>query len=782
MFPKAIFFITFLFLTLQLSAQKNKGTIEGFVLDAVSNKPIDYATISVFNKTDSTLVSGGISEESGKFSIKVPYGIFFLEVRFLSYQTHSIPLIDVHKKNKTHTVGNIGLIQSTTALSEVEVLAEKGTVQLNLDKRVYNVGSDIISSGGSALEVLDNVPSVTVDPNGKVNIRGNGNVQMLINGKPSALVAGSEGLKRLQSSMITSVEVITNPSAKYQAEGAAGIINIILKKNKDKGINGSLSTTVGFPTNLGFSADLNYRKNDLNFFINYNISYRDRPGQRYFDHQFENNGVLELSDMQFDLDNNDFVNAITGGVDYYFNEKNILTGSIYFDKTIRDYFGDGRYQDFLEDKNNLIRTTNRTDDQDADLDWLEYALTYKKLFEQKGHSIEFDVRLQDDEERRTNTFIDKIKEDLAESEVQQRANNIEAGSKWIASIDYTFPFKKGGNLEAGYQSSWRKINNDYLVEQLNGTTWETYQGLDNELDYKENIHALYSTYANKIEKLSYQIGLRVEQSDISTTLLRTNDFNPRENIQLFPSGHISYALANDNAVKLSYSRRIRRPGFWELNPFFTLLDSRNFLSGNPNLNPALTDSYELSHIKYWENISLSTAIYYKDIANKFAGIQVVDEQGRTSSMPENLNYQKDYGLELTGSWKPSSKFSMNSNINFIQQKIDGSNIDSDFLASGFTWTGRISPKIKIQKNWNFQARLNYRGKRPSVQGTRLAYAYMDIGLNRFILNKKGRLTFNVSDVFNSKKINQIAYLGDLTRESGYQYYRRSINLNFRYKL
>ena len=493
MSKKATLFLMILCFCSQLSAQKLKGKFEGFVVDAITKKPIDYATVSIFSQKDSTLIAGGITDESGKFSVPVPYGWFFIEARFLSYETKSLGPYYVHKQDKTFALGILAMKQSTAQLSEIEVLAEKGPVQLNLDKRIYNVGSDITVAGGSALEVLDNVPSVTVDGNGKVNIRGNSNVQMLVNGKPSALVTGTEGLKRMQSSMIESVEVITNPSAKYQAEGAAGIINIILKKNKKTGVNGSLSATLGYPTNLGFSADLNYRKDDFNFFINLSTSYRDRPGQRYFSHRLEKDNSIELSDMHFDHDNNDFVNAITGGVDYYFNEKNILTGSIYFDKTKRDYFGDGLYQDFLNTKDNLISTTHRTDDQVANLTWLEYALTYKKMFEQKGHALEFDLRLHDEDETRSNIFLDVVRNDLNEFEVHQRANNRETGSKLITSIDYTFPFQKGGSLEAGYQSSWRTINNDYLVEQLNGMNWEIYQDLDNELKYKENIHALYST-------------------------------------------------------------------------------------------------------------------------------------------------------------------------------------------------------------------------------------------------------------------------------------------------
>ncbi|MEK7254644.1 MAG: outer membrane beta-barrel protein, partial [Bacteroidota bacterium] len=510
--------------------------------------PLPYATISLFLKTDSSLVDGNITDDAGIFIIETKPGSYFAKVEFLAYEPFFIDNITVGK-----TAVDLGAIQlnpSSTTLEEVVVQAEKSTMQMSLDKRIFNVGKDLGNAGGSAAELLSNIPSVQVDVEGNVSLRGSGNVRILIDGKPSGLVSfnGAAGLQQLQGSMVERVEIITNPSARYEAEGVGGIINIILKKERKNGLNGSFDLIAGQPDNYGIGLNLNYRHERLNFFINYGISYRRSPGdgsvyQRVF------GGDTTFIYRQTNTRDNESLNQnIRGGLDLYFNPKNILTAAYTFRRSDGTRIMDIEYRDFIFDENNLVSINTRTQDEKEKEPNSEYSITYKKTFDRKGQEFTADVRLLDYWEDSDQDFTEQyFLTDGSPSgipDLLQNSYNYETERQYLFQADYVHPFLKEGKIEGGLRSSFRDMDNEILETELKDGNWETVNGLDDRFLYDENILAAYGIFGNKTGKFSYQLGLRAEYTDVTTKLVETNEVNPRNYTNFFPSAHLTYSLPN----------------------------------------------------------------------------------------------------------------------------------------------------------------------------------------------------------------------------------------------
>jgi len=524
-------------------------------------------------------------------------------------------------------------------------------MQLALDKKVFNVGKDLSSRGGSAVEILDNVPSVQVDIEGNISLRGSSNVRILVDGKPSGLVGtGGSGLRSLQANMIEKVEVITNPSARYEAEGMAGIINIILKKEVKKGLNGSFEVTAGVPKVLGTAANLNYRTSKLNFFVNYNIRQREGPGVGSLYQEVFRSDTTFITEQDNKRLRGGLSQTVRLGADYFFNEKNTLTTSFSYRISDDKNFAETRYDDYINSLDNLVESSIRTDDEKEDETKLEYAIDYEKKFDREGQSWKTRISYQDNIEEEgsilENRFLDGT------LFLEQESNNKERENTLIFQSDYVVPFSKDQKFEVGGRASIRNIDNDFLVEELRDNVWEPLEGLSNNFQYDEKIYAAYVIYGDKIDNVSYQVGLRPEYTDVNTTLLTTNEENPRDYVNLFPSAFLGYEFGKNNTLQLSYSRRVRRPRFWDLNPFFTFSDNRNFFSGNPDLDPEFTDAFELGHLKFWDKASLSSAVYYRYTTGVIERIQVVNPDGTSVTKPQNLSTRNAYGLEFNGSYNP----------------------------------------------------------------------------------------------------------------------------------
>jgi outer membrane receptor protein involved in Fe transport len=781
---------------LQTQAQiSGTGLVKGKVVDSVSVAPLGFASIQIISSADKKLVNGTVTPDAGDFNVQVPYGRYYAVIEFMGYNSFQSSEFNVSSQKSDYDFGIIKLGASTNTLDEVIVQAEKSTMELSLDKKIFNVGQDLANAGGSASDILTNIPSVSVDPEGNVRLRGSDNVRILIDGKPSGLVSfkGGSGLQQLQGSMIERVEVITNPSARYEAEGMAGIINIVLKKNNAQGFNGSFEVITGYPTNLGAAANLNYRHRKINFFINYSIAYRKQPNSGSLYQEVYDDDTTFISRQNSRGDITGFNNNIRGGLDYYFSDKNILTASYLFRRSDVNRITDIRYEDYLFSSSNMRSYTLRRQDEDEVEPNSEYSLIYKRTFAQKDHTLTGEIKLLDNWESSQQLFTENHfepggTENTSLSRLEQSLND-ESEKQWLFQADYIRPIGKEGKFETGVRSSFRDMINDYVVsKQSDEGTFDPLPGLDNVFLYDENIHAAYGILGNKHKKVSYQAGLRAEWTDVKTTLQETNEVNPRRYANLFPSAHFTIDLGNDNAIQMSYSRRVRRPFYNDLSPFMTFSDRRNFSSGNPDLDPEFSNIYEVGHIKYFEKGSISSSVYYRSTDGKIERIRTPIDDINFRTLPQNLNSEKATGLDFAGEYALTNWWKLDMNFNFFYAEIDGSNILETYRTTTYSWFARQTSRFSLPKKLDIQLRGNFEAPQKTVQGERKALYFVDLSTSKDILGGRGTVNLNILDVFNTRKMRSITEGPGINNEPAfysegkYQFRRRQINLTINYRI
>jgi ferric enterobactin receptor len=782
-------FIVFFCLSILFPVLAQQGKVTGKVADVQGEGPLAFSSVRILDKISKKLVGGGLSDEQGKFTIAVPFGTYVASIEYVGYKAFETEAFELSKSSANYDFGVLKISGSSKSLDEVEVRAEKSSMELSLDKRVFNVGKDLANTGGNASDVLMNIPSVQVDPEGGVKLRGSDNVRILIDGKPSGLVSfkGGSGLQTLQANMIEKVEVITNPSARYEAEGMAGIINIILKKDKNQGFNASIEAVAGNPTNYGLGANLNYRHRKVNFFVNYGLTYRVSPNVSFLEQSVFDANSVRLSTQEREGTLEGFNNNIRGGLDYYFSEKDILTASYLFKRSDAHRITDIVYTDYLGSKANKTLSTFRQQDETEDEPNSEYTLSYKKEFAKKGQGLSAEVKFIDNWERSNqlftqNAFLTNGNPESAESLVQNSLND-EFEKNWIYQLDYQQPIGKDGRFETGIRTSFRDMVNDYVVNQKNNNgIFEPLPGLINYFIYNENISALYGIYGNKKKHWSYQLGLRAENTDVKTTLRQTNQTNPRQYLNLFPSAHLSYELTKNNSFQLSYSKRVRRPFYNDLSPFSTFADSRNFFSGNPNLDPEFTDAFEIGHLNYFAKGSFSSSVYYRNTKDKIQTLRLVDSRGFATTQPKNLNGEQALGAEFTSQLTASKWWRMDATVNFFKANIDGTNLDESYLKELYSWFARYSTRFSLPQDLDLQLRANYEARQKTVQGIRLPLYYFDLSGSKDILNRKATITLNATDIFNTRKLRQKTEGDNFISEGWGQFRRRQVNLSFSYRI
>ena len=815
-------FILLCLLTIQVNAQnpypKGNATqivLTGKIVDEVSKAPLEYATVSLYTSKDSSLVTGGTTDKNGKFSLFAKPGSYYAKLEFISFETKKIEDIILSDAKLNVNLGIIELGAGAENLTEVEIRAEKSSTQIMLDKKIFNVGQDLVNQGGTASDILDNVPSVTVDIEGQVSLRGNENVRILVDGKPSSLVGvgNTDGLKQILSNMIDRVEVITNPSARYEAEGTVGIINIILKKDKRKGLNGSFNLSTGYnglfitplensdktPFSVGTAINLNYRRNDFNFFINAGVDKRTSPGGGSTHQEFYRADTF-ITDYtrQFMRDGIGF--NLRLGADYYITDKDILTASFLYRPSNDDNYAELKYDDQLLSNGNFypIGITLRSDNEIETESNYQGSLNYKKTFAQKGRKFTADFRFQDNGEEENsliNQFFDSenIPSIISTPELAQRSINAESEKSYQLQLDYVHPFKKNGKFELGYRGSIRTVENDFEVTEDTLGNGEFYriESVSDNFIYDENIQAVYTSIGDKFEKFSYQIGMRYEYADIQTRSVKLDSVNARTyNSPFFPSVFLSYDLPNKNAVQLSYSRRVRRPRFRELNPFFSFTDARNRYGGNPNLNPQFTHSLELSHIKYFDKGTITSAVYYRNTnqtVQRLRRVEIQDSDTITIMQPINLDRSYDYGLEVTFNAEPTKWLRLNGSFNFFRSILPEtqSPFDPTYVLSNdaIGWFTNLTARFEIDKTTNAQLRFNYRGPRQSIQGNSKAVYYFDLGASKDVLKGKGTITLSINDLFNTRRWRYQTIIEDeLLLDGDFQWRSGSVSASFNYRL
>ncbi len=785
--------LTSLFMVLTCLVQAQQGFIEGILIDGASGNPLSFANISVLSPADSALITGGVTEDDGSFRIPVAPGVYMVRFDFISYRPEYRNNLRV-EANETVTVETITLASDAEVLQEVEVRAEKSQLEMRMDKKVFNVGKDLASTSGSAQDVLDNIPSVQVDIEGGVSLRGNSGVRILINGRPSGLVGvgNADGLRSLPANLIERVEVITNPSARYEAEGNVGIINIILKQDRRRGLNGAFDLTAGLPQRLGGAFNLNYRTDKLNWFANFGINTRTSPGENYTYQEFYNGDTTNIVEQVGERENTDWEYTTRGGLEYFFNESSILTASITWEDGEGENTSERRYSEFLNVyPDNFTGFSERNEFETEEDPDLEYQITYEKTYNNdREHrwSTVFQHRNTTDREEAVyeEIFRNADGSPSDREDLLQQSLNDEREIGWLLQSDFTLPVGEEGLFEMGYRGSLRFINNDFKVEEWNGEEFEVFPGLTNDFNYDENIQAAYLLFGDKPGRISYQTGLRAEYSYVLTQLETTGEENEQEYWNLFPTAHLTYELNPSNSLQLSYARRIRRPRFWWLNPFFSFADSRNIRRGNPNLQPEFTDAYELSHIKYWDNFNLSSSIYYRHTTRVVQRIQtLVEQDGQliTVSQPENLATEDAYGLEVIFSGDPLEWLNLNANFNFYRSIIDGSNLESELDQDTYTWFARLNSRFDVGEQTMVQFRFNYRAPQETTQGSQEGNSSIDLAISHDFWGERATLTLSARDIYNGRiRISETESPTFYSYEENQWRRRQSLVATFNYRL
>ena len=766
----------------QQRPQVSKIKITGTVIEKVSKQHLEYATISFTNGTSTKSIAGGITNPKGEFSIDIAPGTYDIKIEFISFK----PIIIKERKllEKTN-LGEIALEEDATQLNEVVVRAEKSSVEIKLDKKVYNVGQDMMVKGGTVSDVLDNVPSVSVDTEGNVSLRGSDNIRILIDGRPSYAVNIAEALRQLPADAIDKVEVITNPSARYDAEGGSGLINIILKKGKNQGFNGTIIASAGIPETYGLSANLNYKTEKLNYFTNLGYNHRTNQGGGTTNTQYFNEDGSTKNFLDEDRETERTRDGFNGraGIEWTVAPNTFWTNAINYQKD------DGENNDLINYNNfdaarNFTGSTYRLGTGESSGENVEYTSNLIKNFNDKGHKLTVDgsISRNTDDSQSIITGSDNFNNTL-NNQVQKQAQ---------FQADYVLPIGEGSQFEAGYKGSFADLDNQYYVLDEQGVRIDN---LSNTLEYKENINALYTSYGFKVNKFSYLFGLRWEDTNIEVNLLDNNDFNTKKYNNLFPSAFVSYEISDQSNITTSYSKRLSRPRGRFMNPAVNYASNVNIFQGNPDLDPSQTNKFDFGFIKRWDKITFNTSAYFEDTKDIFSfvrsptgdeinGIPVI----KTS--PINLGKEQKYGFEFTLNYNPFKTWRLNSNFNFYNVKTTGENsytdTQGDLIVQNLdnqatTWSARISSKLTLPYKIDWQLNANYNGEQKTAQGKNLGQFGMNTAFSKDVLKDKATIAFNISDIFNSRVMRSYTYLENLTSYGEMQFRKRQFNLSFTYR-
>ncbi len=764
---KILFLLPVLFTVFTANAQQadKGGTVSGKLIDGTNSQPLSFATASLVRKSDNHPVKSIQSDINGNFSLTgIPNGLYVFHATYVGYAPFVKDSIRVTPSKQTINLGDIKLGTAKGLLKEVTITAQKSQMSLGIDKKSFNVDQSLVSQGGSVTDLLTNVPSVQVDVDGNVSLRGSTNVKILINGKASALTGGdlADILQSIPASAIETIEVITNPSSKYQAEGDSGIINIILKKNTQKGFTGSASGSAGTQNTYNGTFNLAYQNSKVNIYGNYSYRKGTRIGDGTIDKTTdETNGTTQTQNQ---TTNQQFVftgQNIRSGIDVYLDPKTTLGFSNNINIRDRNRLQTGGT--FINQNDTLLQSINQNNISNGHGTNMDFSLDFDHKYKKKEEELTANVTYSVDK----NNNFDDLNSDYTyytpvSSYFPSVQNNTTIGMQhnWNFQSDFTLPLKNG-RFEAGFRSTINNSNNNYISDTLNtvtnGFNYNPY--LSNDFIYKENINAIYSNYQHTFGNFSVQGGLRLEDANISTQLTDSVTTNNKQDYwRLYPSLFLTEKLSDNQTLQLSYSRRVTRPQDRMLSPFIDESNRLNYSQGNPNLLPQDTHSFELSYINYWKSVTVTSSLYYRLTKQNIQQITTPLTPGNvdtTITRYENLNSASNAGYELIVRVSPSSVLDVTGNLNIYYRYLQGDAALDLPTTSGYSWNGNVTANIKPIKKLGIQIRADYQGAQVIPQGEMKAIYGVDGGL-RYDISKQFTLSGNVRDIFNTRK-----YISDI---------------------
>jgi len=756
---KLLLLLNITIITFALNAQDL--VISGKIVEQSSDEPLQYATIGIYNSSDSlSSIANAVSDLEGDFSfVSLFPGNYHIEISFIGFETKRIDSIYL---NKSVDLGNIPIKASNYLLDDVEITGNKSTLVQMIDKKVYNVGNDVSSESVSASEILQNIPSVTVDINGNVSLRGTSNILYLINGRPSSLLRrdAANALQQIPAATIDRIEVITNPSAKYKPDGTGGIINIVLKKETKPGFNGQVSANVGNEERYNANVMANYGGKDWNIHGNYSLRHSART-YYYSDDRIINDSTGEtIINKYFESGhtvNDGLAHIFSGGMSFEINDNNSfeLSGSYFSQNTNHKGVSDITNEDGFSNPETHF-TSNETNDEFEHEG--ESVFAWEHVFgDNEVHALSTEIAFASYNEEEDLTFM----EDYSFPEISSNVEKIliqKGGYQTEVSLEYNLPVGEDAEIESGYAG-------EFVQEDIR------YSNNDNPNRFllNQNVHAIYGIYAMDIEDFSFKAGIRVEQTNIRSHLKEPIDsLIPNDYFKPYPTLHLAYSLNENQTLFISYSKRINRPDADEMNPFPEFSDPRNAYAGNPYLKPQQIHSLELGYQLQGKKLSFNPTLYYRYMYDAFTSIRQTIGDTLVLSTIENLDNRKSAGIELVLSGELSKNWEFDLSANVFYDQIDATGLGFSDKKSVFSTDIKFYLIYKLTKKTLFQFNAYYHSPRITPQGQRSDYYYLNAGIKQQIFRKRATLTFTVTDMLHTYRISREIDTPELFQTTKYQ--------------
>lgn len=773
-----IFLISLLY-TLSVSAQKKQkkgniatdnseisvefGKITGRVVSLQNNKEqaLEFASISVFKGKDSTnTIGGGLTDARGIFEINdLPLGSYRVVIQSVGFQKWKSDKVKLQSSEEN--LGKILIKIGSKTLDEVTISEQKQEITLSLDKRIFNVGANLTTMGGTALDVLQNVPSIIVTPDGEIQMRGSGNLLILIDGRPSGITTSNRqsALEMLSADVIESIEIITNPSSKYQADGTSGIINIITKKSKNAGYNLRANLNLGTREKYNGNISMNLRQGRWNVFGEYNLrDFKRLNSQSLFREQNSKSGNSEINQNSDEI-NRDNNQNIKFGLDFFVTKRATISGfairRLAKDNNEENRYSTTTYPEILSEPRLYLRNGIK---KGGDFG-LDFFMGYKQTFDKSEQELTVDFTNISNNGFDDNDYIQNYfyRDFLTPSSYLlkriEQSRVINQNSTRILQTDYVQPLNENTKIETGLRGSLREFDNDfsYSVFDKTSNSFKKDISRSNRFAYTENVYAGYANYSQKRSKWSLLAGIRGEYTNIIIDQKTTAIPFTRNYLNLFPSVFLNRQINKQQQAQLNYSRRINRPSYKALNPFVNTNDLLNLIAGNPYIQPEYVNSFELTHLYFIKDFSLNSTIFYRNIQNSVARVRQIIGGDTTLTTFQNLNQNNSFGIELIASHRLAKWLRTNGNVSVFQSDIQGQMQTGDFNRSNISLTARLNFQVKASKNLTFQFSNNYRSPLLTPQGKVSTIYTSDLGAKYDAWKGKLSVNLRINDIFNTQQ-------------------------------
>ncbi|TVR80696.1 MAG: TonB-dependent receptor [Saprospirales bacterium] len=774
----------FLLLIQYLSFAQAQSLISGQIVDESSGVAVDFSNVSLLNFSDSSLVRGTTTDFDGRFELSASPGEYLMRVSFLGYETYfkKINLQEEHLDLRT-----IEIRESAAMLQEVSVEAAALMFRTEIDKRVYDVSNTIAAEGGSAIQLLETLPSIQVDDEGQINLRGSSNLLIYINGRPTNLTSDDTEsiLEQYPANAIKSVEVITNPSARFDAEGVGGIINLILNESELNGLNGQVTAGVGTGNKFNVGTTLNYRSNGWNFTLGYNFQYRERWEYSESLRESFRGNISPVLDQQYDTENWDRTHLLRPGIEYQFNEHSSI--NLFSSMNLRSRDRERVYQIRSRDVNHRQDSAYiRLLEEDQSRINLEGGLSFQTNFGREGYDFRAMFTHSWSDQDRIEYFDQEFRDEddlpvASKRELQTYERPLESRLS-LFQLDFSMPLNEF-QFEIGWKTTFssefrEQIFNDFDFSE---NSFKQNALLTDQFDFDENIHAAYLILGGNTGRWGYQAGLRAEYTNTESYQPRIDSTHTNNYFDLFPSAFLSYELAENTIIQASYSRRISRPSMGRLMPFLNAQDLLNMRLGNPYLEPQYTDNYELSFDKMWEEFFFTASLFHRNAKNTFTRVYQLFEDRSSVVTWQNADNRQSTGLEIVNQWFVNRNTDLSLTTSIYHNRISGEDESGRYSNSRMSWTVNLMGNTRISNWFSFQLIANYRGPIVLPQGSIDPRYSLNIGFRREVLNRNGTISLSVSDVLKTRNFTLNTESPDFNQRRYFERESRVLNLSFTYR-